>query len=198
MLRIVCYNGQVIDIEATLVEGIAKRIRVERTIRNWSLGELAERSGVSKAMLSATERGEASPTAALLVRIATAFGMTLSTLIARAELRGGQLLRDADQPRWTDPETGYIRRHLSPPTDMPLELVRVELPAGASARFPASSYAFIRQQIWLIAGRLDFTEANVTHAMQPGDCLSLGPPSDCTFHAPGPRPATYLVALMRV
>jgi transcriptional regulator with XRE-family HTH domain len=185
------------DIADELAEGIAERIKVERTAREWSLGELAERSGVSKAMLSAIERGEASPTAALLVRIAAAFGMTLSALIARAELRGGRLLREADQPRWTDPETGYVRRHLSPATDMSLELIKVELPAGASVRLPASSYAFIRQQIWLIEGRLDFTEGSVRHAMQAGDCLALGPPSDCVFEAPGPRPAVYLVALTR-
>ena len=148
-------------------------------------------------MLSAIERGEASPTAILLVRVAAAFGMTLSQLIARAELRGGRLLRNDEQPRWTDPQTGYVRRHLSPPTDMPLELIRVELPAGATVRLPAEAYAFIRQQIWLIEGRLDFSEGEVLHAMQPGDCLSLGSPCDCTFHAPGPQPAVYLVALVK-
>ena len=138
--------------------GIARRVRAERGQRTWSLAELAERSGVSKAMLSAIERGSASPTAALLVRIASAFGLTLSTLIARAELGNGGLVRHGDQPVWTDPETGYVRRHLSPPCDMPLELIRVELPAGARVAFPARSYAFIRQQIWLLDGRLDFSE----------------------------------------
>lgn len=185
-------------IEDEVVNGIAERVRLERTTRDWSLAELSGRAGVSKAMLSAIERGEASPTAALLVRVAAAYGMTLSALIARAELRGGRLLREKDQPRWTDPDTGYVRRHLSPPSDMPLELIRVELPVGATAHFPAASYAFIRQQIWLTEGRLDFTEGSVVHEMQPGDCLSLGPPSDCVFHAPGPKQAIYLVALMRV
>ena len=147
-------------------------------------------------MLSAIERGDASPTASLLVRIASAYGMTLSSLIARAESGGGGLARAAEQPEWRDPETGYLRRHLSPASDMPLELIRVELPVGASVSFPASSYAFIRQQIWLIAGRLDFTEGGQVHAMQPGDCLALGSPADCTFHAPGPKPAIYLVALI--
>jgi transcriptional regulator with XRE-family HTH domain len=186
-----------IDIEDELSEGIAERVRLERTIKGWSLAELAQRAGVSKAMLSAIERGEASPTAALLVRIAAAFGMTLSQLIARAELRGGRLLRSKDQPLWTDPETGYVRRHVSPASDMPLELIRVELPADATIRLPAAAYAFIRQQIWLIEGRLDFCEGDVVHAMQPGDCLALGPPSDCVFHALGPGPAVYLVALVK-
>ena len=151
----VLYEGRMAIIQDDLPANIARRIRAERTQRNWSLAELAQRSGVSKAMLSAIERGEASPTASLLVRIASAFGMTLSSLIARAETGGGGLARAANQPEWRDPESGYVRRHLSPASEMPLELVRVELPAGKSVSFPASSYAFIRQQIWLLAGRLD-------------------------------------------
>lgn len=185
------------DITNDISSSIGKRIRSERALRDWSLTELAERSDVSKAMLSTIERGKTSPTAALLVRIAAAFGMTLSTLIARAELQGGGLLRESEQPVWRDPATGYVRRHLSPVSDMPLELIKVRLPAGARVSFPAASYAFIKQQIWLIGGRLDFTEGDVMHSLRPGDCLALGAPSDCTFHAPGPEAADYVVALVR-
>ena len=185
------------DISNDITATIGRRIRSERTVRDWSLAELARRSDVSKAMLSAIERGTTSPTAALLVRIAAAFGMTLSTLIARAELQGGGVSRRDDQPVWQDPATGYIRRHLSPASQMPLELIRVSLPAGARVSLPAASYAFIKQQIWLIEGRLDFTEGDVEHRLEPGDCLALGAPSDCIFHAPGPDAAEYLVALVR-
>ena len=52
------------------------------------------------------ERGEASPTAALLGRLSGAFGLTVSTLLARSELRGGRLLRAGEQPLWRDPATG--------------------------------------------------------------------------------------------
>ncbi|TIL78055.1 MAG: helix-turn-helix domain-containing protein [Mesorhizobium sp.] len=185
------------DIANDISSSIGSRIHSERTLRGWSLAQLAERSDVSKAMLSTIEQGKTSPTAALLVRIAAAFGMTLSTLIARAELKGGGLLREGEQPVWRDPATGYLRRHLSPASDMPLELVKVRLPAGASVSFPAASYAFIKQQIWLIGGRLDFTEGEVVHSLRAGDCLALGAPSDCTFHSPGPDAADYLVALVR-
>jgi transcriptional regulator with XRE-family HTH domain len=184
------------DIENDISATIGRRIHRERLVRGWSLAELAQRSSVSKAMLSTIERGKTSPTAALLVRVAAAFGMTLSTLIARAELQGGGLLRSSDQPVWRDPGTGYVRRHLSPASDMPLELIRVQLPAGAKVSFPAASYAFIKQQVWLISGRLDFIEGEVVHRLEQGDCLALGAPSDCTFHALEPG-ADYLVALIR-
>ncbi|TPL90689.1 helix-turn-helix transcriptional regulator [Mesorhizobium sp. B2-3-13] len=184
------------DIANDISSTIGRRIHAERIMRDWSLAELAERSGVSKAMLSTIERGMTSPTAALLVRIAAAFGMTLSTLIARAELQGGGLLRAADQPVWRDPDTGYVRRHLSPACDMPLELIKVHLPAGAKVSLPAASYAFIKQQIWLISGQLEFTEGDQVHRLEPGDCLALGAPSDCTFHALGAG-ADYLVALVK-
>ncbi|PSJ52688.1 helix-turn-helix domain-containing protein [Kumtagia ephedrae] len=176
---------------------LSHRIRLERSGRGWSLADLAQRSGVSKAMLSAIERGETSPTAALLVRIAAAFDLTLSALIARAEKAQGRLLRAAEQPQWRDPATGYVRRHVSPSSDSPLELIRVEMPAGQSVSFPAASYTFVRHLIWLIDGRLDFHEGSLVHEMHAGDCLELGPPTDCTFHAPGPAPAVYLVVVLR-
>ena len=57
---------------------IAARIRGERAARRWSLDDLADRASVSKAMISKIERGEASPTAALLGRLSAAYGLTLS------------------------------------------------------------------------------------------------------------------------
>ena len=93
---------------------LAARLRLERDARGWSLAELAQRSGVSKAMISKIERGEASPTAALLGRLSGALGLTLSALLARAEGRPERLTRAADQPRWRDPKTGYVRCQVSP------------------------------------------------------------------------------------
>src|SRR3954469_11644675 len=113
----------IVNNDADPTEPLAARIALEREARGWSLADLAERSGVSKAMISRIERGEASPTAALLGRLSGAFGLTLSTLLARAEDRGERLLRAKDQPVWRDPETGYIRRRVSPFSGAPLELV---------------------------------------------------------------------------
>ena len=184
-------------VNADPTQPLANRIAIERQTRGWSLAELADRSGVSKAMISKIERGEASPTATLLGRLSGAFGLTLSTLLARAEDGGGRLLRAADQPQWQDPASGYIRRQVSPRSDLPLELIRVELPAGASVTFPASSYTFIRQLMWVLKGKLSFVEGETVHEMNPGDCLLLGPPTECTFKTRGREACTYLVVVMR-
>ena len=151
-------------------------------------------------MINKVERGESSPTASLLGRLSGAFGLTLSTLLARAErARTGRLARAADQPRWQDPATGYIRRQIAPVhgSDLPLDLVHVALPAGASVTFPASSYAFIRQVILVLEGHLTFIEGDVAHELEPDDCLELGPPAGCSFRNRTSSVCKYLVAVVR-
>lgn len=179
---------------------LAGRLRAEREARGWSIAELAQRSGVSRAMISKVERAEASPTAALLGRLSGPFGLTVSTLLARAEAAGGggTVARAAAQMLWRDPGTGFLRRQLSPPGADP-ELVQVELPAGARVPYPAASYTLLRGQcVWLLAGELLFHEGPATHRLAPGDCLALGPPADCAFENPSTtQPCTYVVAVAR-
>ena len=71
---------------------LAHRLRLERDSRGWSLAELAEHSGVSKATISKIERAEVSPTAVILVRLAGAFDLTLAGLMLRAEGQGERLV----------------------------------------------------------------------------------------------------------
>ena len=176
---------------------IAARVRGERTARRWSLDDLAERSQVSKAMISKIERAEASPTAALLGRLSGAYGLTLSTLLAEAESERHGPARRADQAVWRDPATGYIRRQVAASKTIPIELTEVELPPAASVSFPASSYAFISQVVWVLSGHLTFIEGAVTHGLAPGDSLELGPPADCTFRNDGADACRYLVVVLR-
>ena len=141
-----------------LSERLAQRIRLERDSRGWSLAELADRSSVSKATISKIERAEVSPTAVVLVRLASAFDLTLAGLMLRAEGHGERLSRAETQPIWRDPETGYLRRQVFSRPDHPVELVRVELPPKQSVTLPASSYAHIRQVVWILSS-LVITEA---------------------------------------
>ena len=181
------------DIDTSL----ADRLRLEREARNWTLADLAARSGISRAMLSKIERAEASPTASLLGRLSAAFGLTLSQLFARTE-PAGQLLRATEQPMWRDPETGFVRRSLSPAGAAPLELVWGVLPAGARIDYPAASYRFMAdQQLVVIDGELTIRQAEATYELHQGDCLRFGAPRDVTFDNTGPGPCRYIVAVLR-
>jgi transcriptional regulator with XRE-family HTH domain len=176
---------------------IAATLQAARQAHGLSGGALADRSGVSRAMISKIERGETQPTAALLARLAAALGMTLSELVAQAEQDQQRLVRRREQPTWTDPDTGYVRRAVSPTAGGPLELVEVELPAGAEVAFPAEAYLLTHHQIWVLAGRLTFREGSVEHELGAGDCLQLGPPQACAFLNRTGEPCRYLVALAR-
>jgi uncharacterized cupin superfamily protein len=61
---------------------------------------------------------------------------------------------------------------------------------------PASAYAFLRQLIWVLSGSLVFLEGSARHEMEGGDCLELGPPSDCVFKNESTVPCTYAVAVL--
>src|SRR5215204_7368626 len=126
--RFVDYGDTVHD---PLTSSLAEAVQTARLAQGLSASALAERSGVSRAMIAKVERAEAQPTAALLGRLSAALGMTLSELVTRAEQSDRRLVRAAEQPTWTDPETGYRRRALSPVPGGLLELVEVELPDGA-------------------------------------------------------------------
>lgn len=176
---------------------IARRLRIERDLRGWSLADLGERSGVSKATISKIEREEVSPTAVILVRLAGAFDLTLAGLLLRAEGEGERLSRAAEQPVWRDPETGYLRKQVFCRPDHPLEVTEVELPAGQRVVLPASSYAHIRQAVWVRTGGLVILEGGDRHVLEAGDCLGFGPPSEVTFANETATSCTYVVVLAR-
>jgi len=176
---------------------IARRLRLERDARSWSLADLAERSGVSKATISKIEREEMSPTAVILVRLAGAFDLTLAGLLLRAEGERDRLSRAIDQPIWRDPDTGYVRKQVFSRPEHSLEVAQIELPAGQRVVFPASSYAHIRQLVWVQTGDLVILEGGGRHVLNAGDCLGFGPPSDVTLANETAGSCTYLVVLVR-
>ena len=175
---------------------LGARIKGLRQSRGLTLDQLAERSGVSRAMISRVERGESSPTAALLDRLCAGLGVLLSALF-REEAQGGPLARRSEQPVWTDPDSGYVRRSVSPAgTGSRIEIVEVEMPAGARVLLEAPRGGFrLDQQLWLLEGELSLTVGGREHRLAAGDCLAMLLDGPIAFHNPGEVPARYAVVL---
>ncbi|MET9506588.1 XRE family transcriptional regulator [Streptomyces sp. NPDC006622] len=181
-----------------LVERIAVRVRTERERLGWTLNQLAEASGVSRAMIHRIERGESSPTAVVLGKLSAAFRLSVSSLLALAEGEAHGpgsttgVRRHGEATEWRDPETGYRRRQITGP-GFPVETAEIRLPAGAAVSYPAASFAFARQVVWVLDGRLTFHEGATGHDLGPGDTVELGEPAPCTFANDGDAECRYVV-----
>jgi transcriptional regulator with XRE-family HTH domain len=173
---------------------LAARLAGLRIERGWSLEQLAAASAISRATLSRLERGETSPTAGQLGRLCAAYGRTLSSLIAEIEPDGQDLMPRAGQPAWTDPETGLVRRSVSPPTvGYRVELVECLLPAGAVIHYPAPPIVGLEHHLWVLEGRLELTLDGIRHPLAAGDCLRYRLTGSSQFEAP--VAARYVIAL---
>jgi transcriptional regulator with XRE-family HTH domain len=183
---------------ASLIEKrIAQRLTHLRNERGWSLEALSARSGISRATLSRLERSELSPTAAMLGRLCTVFGWTLSRLMAEAESAPANLVPSSQQPQWRDPESGYRRRIVSPPeAGLRGELVEVRIPAGASVSFEDSPVPGLEHHLWMIGGTLRLDVAGSRFELRAGDCLRYVLNGPTRFQA-ARREAHYLVVLVR-
>ncbi|MCF4136847.1 MFS transporter [Streptomyces sp. Tue 6430] len=174
-----------------LVERIAVRVRAERERRGWTLNELAEASGVSRAMIHRIERGESSPTAVVLGKLSAAFRLSVSSLLALAEGEApvpdgtAGVRRSGDATEWRDPDTGYRRRQITGPR-FPAETAEIRLPAGAAVSYPAASFAFARQVVWVLDGRLTFHEGPPSTTSAPATPWNSASPHP----APSPTRAT--------
>src|SRR5438046_8662045 len=92
---------------------IAYRVSALRAEREMSLEALATKCNVSRSMISLIERGESSPTAVVLDKLAAGLGVTLASLFEDPQAEASPLVRRAAQLQWSDPESGYGSRNVS-------------------------------------------------------------------------------------
>jgi transcriptional regulator with XRE-family HTH domain len=180
---------------------IAGRVRELRAAHGLSLDALASKSGVSRSMLSLIERGESSPTAVILEKLAAGLRVTLASLFdapaAGAQAPGGPVARREGQPQWQDPASGYLRRNVSPPgVPQPMRIVEVHFPPGARVAFETGARdARVHQQIWVLEGTMDITVGEERHRLREGDCLAMQLDHPIMFHNPTRKPARYAVII---
>jgi transcriptional regulator with XRE-family HTH domain len=184
-----------------LNQRIAERVRELRGRQALSLDALAAKSGVSRSMISLIERGESSPTAVVLEKLAGGLGVTLASLFdapaAAAPTPSGPVARREDQPLWQDPASGYLRRNVSPPgVPQPMQIVEVHFPPGGRVAFEASVRDVrVYQQIWVLEGTIEITLGEERHRLREGDCLAMQLDRPIIFHNPTRKTTRYAVVI---
>jgi transcriptional regulator with XRE-family HTH domain len=176
---------------------IADRISALRAERGMSLDLLAKKCDVSRSMISLIERGETSPTAVVLDKLAFGLGVTLASLFEAPQPDASPLVRRADQLEWPDPQSGYTRRNISPPHfRSPLQIVQIDFPAGASVTYEAGLREVgIQQQVWVLEGCMELIFDGNHHRLQAGDCLAMQENQRIVFQNTSDQPARYVVVV---
>ncbi|HYW58256.1 MAG TPA: XRE family transcriptional regulator [Polaromonas sp.] len=175
---------------------IAIQLKALRGQRGWTLEQLAQASGVSRAMISRIERQEASATAALLSRLCAALDVPLSTLLGASQPTG-MVARKTERPRWKDPATGFIREVVTPPmTGSAVEIVEVELPPLARVNYRLDAPVRYSQHVIALTGGLRVRQG-ASHDLQSGDTLFMTPEGETSFENMRNQPCRYLVVMER-
>jgi transcriptional regulator with XRE-family HTH domain len=188
-------------VASDLNQRIAERVRDLRAAQGLSLDALAGRCGVSRSMISLIERGESSPTAVVLEKLAAGLGVMLASLfdapVAATPAPSGPVARRADQPEWQDPASGYRRRNVSPPgVPQPMQIVEVRFPPGGRVAFETGARdRLVHQQVWVLEGAIDITLGGERHRLREGDCLAMQLDRPTIFHNPTRKLARYAVVI---
>lgn len=182
---------------SSLNERIAQRVRDLRAGRGLSLDALAVHCGVSRSMISLIERGESSPTAVVLEKLATGLGVPLASLFEAPQPEAGPVSRLAEQPQWRDPHSGYVRRNVSPAgTSSPIHIVEVLFPPKARVAYEtAAREPQVHQQVWMLEGTIEVTLGDEHHRLDAGDCLAMVLDRPMSYYNPTRKIARYAVVI---
>jgi transcriptional regulator with XRE-family HTH domain len=159
----------------TLVEEVSsgrlgERVRASRRERGWTLEMLAERSGVSRAMISKLERGEKNPTLVVAAKVAEGLGMNLSRLVGVEEKRKVVVVPRGRRMTMRDPETGFERQLLSPSLGgHGVEFMRNVVPEGSTSGELPPHRRGVEEYVVVERGRLRAVLGGEEYVLEEGD-----------------------------
>lgn len=156
-------------------KGVGPIVRRLRRRGGLTLDQLAEASGVSRAMLSSVERGDKNPTLPVLAKIAAGLGVTMSELMGeQAPWVVASVTTRRNRLVYRDGQTG-IERHLLSPThlDTGMEVVEHILPGGQL--FEGFPHGGMRTSKCVVVseGQLTLELGNVVYTLDAADSVTF-------------------------
>lgn len=180
----------------TLTARLAERLRSARRDRGYTLDQLADLSGISRAGLSRFEKGEASPTIEVIGKLCAAFELPFSRLVAEVDEPFKAIVHPDQRDVFIDPENGLVRQSVSPPSpQLSGEIVRISLPPETDIRYATPPIPGQEHHLLMLAGDLTVTVGQQDHHLSPGDCLRFKIHDSSRYKA-GPTGADYHLVLI--
>ena len=184
------------EVEAVSPGELGRRVRDLRGSRGITLEVLAERSGVSRAMLSKVERGEKTPTLVVAAKVAEGLGISLSQLAGVEERREVVVVPRDRRMVMRDPETGFERQLLSPASGRrSVEFVRNVLPEGATSGDSPPLRRGVEEYVVVEKGRLKAVLRGDEYVLEEGDALYFEADVTHRFDNVGRGEASYYLVV---
>lgn len=185
------------EADAVSAGRLGERVRELRRGRRLTLEELAERSGVSRAMISKVERGEKNPTLVVAAKLAEGFGVTLSQLVGIEERREVVLVPRERRMVMRDPETGFERQLLSPSFGgRGVEFIRNVVPEeSTSGEFPPHRRG-VEEYVAVEKGRLKAVIGGEEYLLGEGDALYFEADVSHRFDNAGDGECSYYLVIV--
>ncbi len=169
-------KGAPVDGKGTLGQVIANHVRTRRLDIGLSVGQLAERTGISKGMLSKIENAQTSPSLSTLERLAAALDMPVTSLFrGLAEERdavfvkagsGPEIVRKGTRAGHTYELLGSLR---GPYKRVEPLLVSLD---EESEVFPLFQHAGI-EMLYMLSGVMEYSYGRQRYKMARGDTLQF-------------------------
>ena len=155
-----------------LKDHLAKTLKDLRKDRGWSLDAAAAATGVSKAMLGQIERGESSPTTAVLWKLATGFQVSVSPLMEPLpELAAETLIRDAGTIRNIPGDKGMAVAPLFPfEARFGFDLMELTFLPGYE-RLSEPHEAGVIEHVTVISGTMEICTEGEWHPLTAGQSI---------------------------
>lgn len=174
---------------------VGPNVRRLRTARGWSLEALAQASGVSRAMLGQIELGQSVPTINVLWKIAKAFDVPFSTLIASRAPKHVTVLPAKQSRRLLSHDGTFQSRALFPQDDARrVELYELTFLPGCVEEAVAHPAGTVENLV-VHEGQLSIEVRGDTHALGPGDAIQFEADVPHVYRNTGKKQALAYLAM---
>ena len=172
-------------VSADLTPIVARNLKRLRAQRDLSLEKLAQKSGVSRAMLGQVELGQSTPTINVVWKIASALSVPFSALLSDETPAAAKVLRREKSKLLTSLDGSFSSRALFPyGGTRSVEFYELRLTAGgredADAHAPGTT-----ENIVVVSGQLEIEIGNDTHKLNAGDAIVFEADKPHVYKNPG-------------
>jgi quercetin dioxygenase-like cupin family protein len=150
---------------------LGARLRHAREQRQLSLGDVSERTGLSRGFLSRVERDKTSPSVASLVSVCEAISLPLARLFATPSVT---VVRASDRPTATLPGAAVVDTLITPAHEPHVTVVETLAAPGGSGGEGYYTIPSECEVCYVLEGTIDLEVDGEVFALARGDAVTFG------------------------